>query len=174
LVASGQRDATKVPSTRRAPGLRWARKENTMRRFTMLSLTLALALAGPVLAQKPSAYPSKGQSASQQGKDDADCQAWAQQNTGVNPAQASQAANAPPPPRSGGVARGAVAGAAVGAIADGDTGKAAAAGAVVGGARQHRQRKEAQAAQQSGGASAMSAYWNAYANCMGNKGYSIK
>lgn len=137
-------------------------------------LIVAVALAGPALAQKPSAYPSKGQSASQQSKDDHDCQAWAQQNTGVNPAQAQQAANAPPPPRSGGVARGAVAGATVGAIADGDTGKAAAAGAVVGGARQNRQRREAQAAQNAGGASAMTAYWNAYANCMGNRGYSVK
>lgn len=141
---------------------------------TLTFLLVALALAGAALAQKPSAYPSKGQSAGQQGKDDAECQAWAQQNTGVNPAQAQQAAHAPPPPRTGGVARGAVAGATVGAIADGDTGKAAAAGAVVGGARQNRQRREAQAAQQAGGASAMSAYWNAYGNCMGSRGYSVK
>ena len=40
---------------------------------------LTLAFAAP--AQKPIAYPAKGQSSSQQSKDDGECQKWAQQNT---------------------------------------------------------------------------------------------
>jgi uncharacterized protein YcfJ len=123
------------------------------------SIFLVLCLAA-LAAQAQVAYPAKGQSASQQQKDDAECKSWA----------ASQAPAAPPP-QSGhvarGAARGAVGGAVVAGAVDGDSGKGAAAGAVVGGARANRQQKaQAGAAQQNNS--------NAYAACMQGRGYSVK
>ena len=99
---------------------------------TLAAIALVGALAIPVaLAQKPSVYPAKGQSAQQKQKDDRECYAWAKQDTGIDPAVAS----APAPQQTGpavgggervrGAARGAVGGAAIGAIA-GDAGTGAA------------------------------------------------
>lgn len=100
-------------------------------------------------------YPSKGQSAKQQSKDEGECYGWAKQQTGIDP---TAVANTPPPPsgpavgggeRLRGAARGALGGAAVGAIA-GDTGTGAGVGAVVGtmaGGRQARQDQQAQSQQ---------------------------
>ena len=53
--------------------------------FAVGASLLAVALAAP--AQKPSAYPAKGQSATQQSKDDGECLSWAKQNTGVDPSK---------------------------------------------------------------------------------------
>ena len=50
------------------------------------SLIVASALSLPAYAQQPIIYPSGGQSAEQQQKDQGECMAWAQQTTGVNPA----------------------------------------------------------------------------------------
>ena len=107
-------------------------------------LTLAFAAS----AQKPIAYPAKGQSTSQQSKDDGECGKWAQTNTGVNPSAPPPAqAAAPPPPPKGGRVKGAAAGAAVGAIGDNDVGDAAVKGAVVGGvAQRNRARGQQDAA----------------------------
>ena len=120
---------------------------------------LVLCLAA-IAVQAQVAYPAKGQSASQQQKDQAECQSWA----------ASQAGTAPPP-QSGqvarGAARGAVGGAVIAGAADGDSGKGAAAGAVIGGARAGRQQNaQASAAQQNKS--------NAYAACMQGRGYTVK
>jgi hypothetical protein len=150
------------------------------RTLTIGAALLALALSAS--AQKPAVYPAKGQSASQQSKDDGECLAWAKQNTGVdpaNPAPGAKPAAAPPPPK-GGVAKGAVAGAAVGAIGGNDVGSAAAKGAVIGGVAQHARKKgqaetaaaqnqQAQASQQQ----SMAAYYKAYGACMSGRGYSI-
>ena len=46
---------------------------------------LTIAFAAP--AQKPIVYPAKGQSASQQSKDDGECLAWAKTNTGIDPSK---------------------------------------------------------------------------------------
>ena len=132
--------------------------------------------------QKPVVYPAKGQSASQQSKDDGQCQTWAKQNTGVdpsNPAPSAQPAAAPPPPK-GGVAKGAAVGATVGAVGGNDVGSAAAKGAVVGGVAQHSRKKgqaeaaaaqnqQAQAAQQQ----AMTTFYKAYGACMSGRGYTV-
>lgn len=115
-------------------------------------------IAAAVQAQV--AYPAKGQSASQQQKDDAECRSWA----------AGQAGTAPPPQGgqvARGAARGAVGGAVVAGVADGDSGKGAAAGAVIGGVRAGRQQNaQASAAQQNTS--------NAYAACMEGRGYTVK
>lgn len=50
----------------------------------LIGATLS-SLAAVSAAQQPIAYPAKGQSAQQQ-KDIAECQAWAQQSTGISPA----------------------------------------------------------------------------------------
>ena len=103
----------------------------------------ALALALSAAAQKPAVYPAKGQSTSQQSKDEGECNAWAQQNSGVNPNAAPPAQAAAPPPQQGGRARGAAVGATVGAIGGNDVGNAAVKGAVVGGVAQRNRARPA-------------------------------
>ena len=125
-------------------------------------------------------YPAKGQSPEQQQKDESECHAWAVKSSGYDPA------NPPTVPQSsstrvtgtGARMRGAVGGAIVGEIADGDTGDAALAGAAIGGMserrRQRMQHQETQnraiQEQQSG----LSAYNKAKAACLEGRGYSVK
>ena len=142
---------------------------------------LVLGLASAGLAQTAIYYPSKGQSTEQQGKDVGECQAWAKQTTGVDPAAVS---SAPPPSGSAsggqrvrGAARGAAGGAAIGAIA-GDAGKGAAIGAAAGtvsGGRQARKAKD-QGQQQAAQAQSdkMATYNKAVAACMEGRGYVAK
>lgn len=135
-------------------------------------------------AQQPIVYPAKGQSAAQQSQDEGACYAWAKQTTGVDPAVL---AASPPPMNTGpavgggqravGGLRGALGGAALGAIA-GNTGKGAAYGAVVGtmaGGRRARvsrsvQNQQAVGAQQQ----SLNTYNRAFAACMEARGYTIK
>lgn len=124
-------------------------------------LTLIAAALFACAAQAQVVYPAKGQSASQQQKDQSECQAWAQ----------GQGGSAPPPqqgaPVARGAARGAVGGAVIAGVADGDTGKGAAAGAVVGGVRAGR-NQQAQQAQ------ASSNTQKGFAACMEGRGYTVK
>src|SRR5690242_522411 len=107
----------------------WRRSDmRRMKRIIISAMLLALPLAAT--AQKPIAYPAKGQSAEKQSKDEGECYAWAKKSTGIDPAVAS----APPPQETGpavgggerasGAMRGALGGAAIGAIA-GDAGEGA-------------------------------------------------
>lgn len=147
----------------------------------------ALWVVQSAMAQAPIIYPSKGQSAEQQNKDTAECEGWAQQNTGVDPAVLAEA-QAQAAPNSGasrhegvrGAARGAGAGAIIGAIA-GDAGKGAAIGAasggLAGGARQHRAQRRAEQtaeAQQGQVLEELARYRKAFAACMEGHGYVIK
>jgi hypothetical protein len=144
----------------------------------------ALCVLSPAHAQKPFAYPAKGQSASQQSKDDAECYAWAKQTTGIDPAAV---ASRPPPQETGpavgggerarGALRGAAGGAAIGAIA-GDAGKGAGIGAITGtmvGGRQARQQRDARnqqaVAQQQ---DVINTFYRAFGACMEGRGYTIK
>ena len=131
-----------------------------MQKRVAMACSLLVAFAATAV-QAQYVYPSKGQSPSQQQKDQSECQAWA----------ATQPGTAPPPPNQGqvarGAARGAVGGAVIAGVADGDSGKGAAAGAVVGGVRGNRQ-KQAQAA------GAQQANANAFGACMQGRGYSVK
>ncbi|MGZ5182358.1 MAG: hypothetical protein ACXWC2_17905, partial [Ramlibacter sp.] len=65
-----------------------------MSRSTQLAAAMLAAILVPALAQQPVAYPSKGQSAATQSRDEGDCHVWAKGKTGVDPAQL--AANPPP------------------------------------------------------------------------------
>lgn len=152
-----------------------------MKRIGAALLVLALPLGA--LAQQPVAYPNKGQSTATQNKDEGECHVWARNKTGIDPA--ALAAN-PPPQETGpavgggerlrGAARGAVGGAAIGAIA-GDTGKGAGVGAVggtmLGGhrARQNQEARNQQAQQQQQGQ--LQSYNNAYSACMKGRGYTV-
>jgi hypothetical protein len=139
-----------------------------MRRLPGLAAVFVVVLVSTASA-KTFIYPQKGQSAAQQSKDEGECRAWAQQQSGVDP-------NAPPPQaRHGrgtvrGGAKGAATGAAVGAIA-GDAGKGAAAGAVVGGVAGRRQSKRTAQAQQ---AETADTFNRAFAACMEGRGYTVK
>jgi hypothetical protein len=150
----------------------------------------ALAMAaGPALAQGI-VYPGKGQSPQQQQKDQADCNAWAVQQTGFNPANPQVAG--PPPPSSGapqgGVARGGARGAAIGAVGGaigGDAGKGAAigaaTGALIGGMRRRDQRRQEENSQQqyaqqqqAAMAQGQSAYNRALGACLEARGYTVR
>jgi hypothetical protein len=147
-----------------------------MSRFTpaLIAVTLA-AFATVSIAQKPSVYPAKKQTAQQQKQDDGECLAWAKKDTGIDPVAASQPAPQKTGPAVGGGERlkGAAGGAVIGGIA-GDAGAGAAVGTVVGGAKarknQQAQNQQAQQQQQQ----ARNTYYKAYAACMEGRGYSVK
>lgn len=150
-----------------------------------LTGVLVLTLGGSAFGQQPIIYPAKGQSASRQQSDTADCQLWAKQTTGVDPVALAQqgAAPAASPPQGGMVraaAGGAALGAAVGAIA-GDAGKGAAIGAVTGtaagGMRQRRAQQNAAAqtqANQQQTSQALTTYNRAVSACMTGRGYTVQ
>ncbi len=128
-------------------------------------------------------YPQKGQTPQRQAQDQGECQAWATQQTGINPGMPM--AQAPPPAQApqGGVLRGGARGAAVGAVGGaigGDAGKGAAigaaTGAMLGGMRrrdQVRQQETQQAQAQQMQASQMDTFNRAQATCLQARGYSV-
>ena len=132
------------------------------------------------------AFPSDGQSSSQQSKDEGDCYNWAVQNTGSDPFQAQQQQTAQATSGSGakGAVGGAAAGAVVGAIA-GDAGKGAAIGAGAGliagrskakGAQQATAQQSSQQIQAANQASAQqtAAFKKAFSACLEGKKYTVK
>ena len=136
-----------------------------------VALVALALLTGTALAQGY-VYPARGQSPQQQQKDQGECQAWAMQQPGANPA-------AVPPPQGpqGEMARGAARGAAVGAVGGaigGDAGKGAAigaaSGAMIGGMRRRDQQRAAQQQQ----ADANASFGRAYSACLEARGYSVK
>jgi hypothetical protein len=140
---------------------------------------LAPALPAPAAAQQIYAYPTKGQSADQQARDQQECSGWAIQQTGYNPAYPPPASGSQPV--AGGMLRGAAGGAAIGAVGGaigGDAGKGAAigagAGALFGGIRQH-ERNRSQAQQQAQySQQAYDAYRRAMSACLQGRGYSVQ
>lgn len=184
--------------------------------FTLLSAVGATGLlvaqappsgGTPAPAQKTIAstmsvyvFPTTGQDASQQSKDESECYNWAVQNTGTDPfqlqkqqqAQAQQTqAQQEQIAKSGGGAgmKGAVGGAAAGAligeIADDDAGEGAAIGAAAGmihGRRKARQGKKEAAAQaeaqgqqaQAATAEQMGNFKKAFSVCLEAKKYMVK
>ena len=104
-------------------------------------------------------YPAKGQDATVQSKDEAECYNWSKQQTGYDPVEptataVAQKVEAPPAQPTGararGAVRGAAAGAVVGEIADNDADEGAKTGAAVGvvaGGSRNRQAKRENEAQ---------------------------
>jgi hypothetical protein len=178
-------------------------------------LGISVALAMQAIAQTPPAtatpptlaastglqvYPAKGQDATLQGKDEADCYTWSKTSTGFDPSTpvATAAKVEPPPPQAAngsrvrGAARGAAAGAVVGEIVDDDASKGAEAGAVAGavvaGSRNRQARRaneqQAQAANQQAQAQAdqhnaeraagMEKFKKGMQACLEGRGYVVK
>jgi OmpA family protein len=142
-----------------------------------------LFATGSAWGQQTFVYPQKGQSPQQQAQDQGECQAWATQQTGINPmAMASAPSTASTQPQSSplrGAARGAAVGAVGGAIG-GDAGKGAAigaaTGAMVGGMRRRDQMEQQQAQQaqaQQAQAVQIDTYKRALSSCLSAKGYSV-
>lgn len=125
-------------------------------------------------------YPAKGQSPEQQRKDEGECHAWAVQNSGYDPANppAVPKAESPRVTGSGARVRGAVGGALIGEIADGDTGNAALAGAALGGLRERRKQRQQQTQVQNDAVQQQQAglakYNKARAACLEGRGYTVK
>jgi len=131
-------------------------------------------------------FPNADQTAEQKQQDEFTCYNWAKGETGFDPMAVPTATKAPPQEsaKQGGVARGAVRGAAVGQIVGGDsdsTWTGAAAGAAVGGMRRNDQKRKEQAAQQQWEqeqqqiyAEKRNNYNRAYAACMEGKDYTVR
>ena len=129
-------------------------------------------------------YPRNNQNAAQQQKDEAECYAWARQQTGIDPSAPPPAPQKAEQAKGGGAkgaAGGAAGGAAVGAVA-GDAGKGAAIGATAGAVHGRRQQKKAnkqaeQQAQQQASAQqkeTLNKFKNAFSSCTDARGYSVK
>jgi hypothetical protein len=145
---------------------------------------LSLAISATAWCQQPPpAYPSKGQSTTQQTTDTTECRTWAQQTTGIDPAAASQPAPQQTGPavgggqRARGAVRGAAAGAVIGEVSTGDAGKGAGVGAtagvVAGGAKARRDRAAQNSAAQGQQQQKMATFNNAWGTCMKGRGYTV-
>ena len=148
-----------------------------------LLLNIVPAASNHVQAAGMLIYPSKGQSAEQQKRDEYECHQWAVKQTGFDPTQMSQAPRHQSATRRGGAIRGALGGAllgaGIGAIA-GDAGKGAAIGAIAGGAgggiRQRRQNRAADEANRravQNQQAAINEYNRAKAVCLEGRGYKV-
>ena len=148
-------------------------------------LLLAMLISVDCVAQELMIYANEGQDDVQQDKDNYECYGWAKGQSGFDP-MALPTATEPPPEqqaKKGGVARGALGGAAVGGIVDGSDGAktGAAVGAVVGGARrarQNRQQAQAQAQYEQEQAAqyqmSRDGYNRAFGACMEGRGYTVR
>jgi hypothetical protein len=147
-----------------------------------------------------SAFPQKGQSATQQSQDESACYQWAVQNTGKDPfelqkqaqqqaqqaeAAKSQVAGSSKGAGAKGAVKGAAAGAVVGEIANDDAGKGAGVGAAAGAVAGRRKGKKAEAeatkqidqqaqAQQAATSQDMTNFKKAFTACLEGKGYIAK
>lgn len=144
----------------------------------------AMCMAFSAMAQQPVAYPAKGQSMQQQGKDDGECHVWAKQSTGIDPAVLAQTgpqqqtgAAVGGGERAGGALAGAAGGAIIGSVT-GNAGQGAAIGAVVGimaGGHRAREKQKAQNEQaQAQYQGQLNTFYRAYGACMEGRGYTIK
>lgn len=154
-------------------------------RTTAIILGAVLA-SGTALAQELYIYPAKGQSNDQMEKDKFECYTWARNDTGFDPMAVPTTTTAAPSgqKKSGGIARGALGGAALGAII-GDSSKSAkrgaAAGGLIGGVRQssanretERQQQEWQQRESANYSNNRNNYNRAYSACLEGRGYTVK
>ena len=180
-----------------------------MRRLIGISLLLALPFSsgiaqesGKSLAATLNVYvfPTDGQAADQQSKDEAECYGWATSNTGSDPfelqkqsaqqaqqteQQVAQAQAATQGAGAKGAVKGAAAGALIGEVTGGDAGESAAYGAAAGAVASRRrgraksqqaqeQAKEQGAAQQQASAGQIDNFKKAFSVCLEAKEYMVK
>ena len=193
--------------------------QNAIRKTTTLALAAILLSATLVTAQAPPAsgtaapaqktiastmsvyvFPTTGQDATQQSKDEAECYQWAVTNTGTDPfqlqkqqqaqaqqtqAQQQQIAQSGGGAGAKGAVKGAAAGALIGEIANDDAGEGAAYGAaagVIAGRRRAKSAKKEAAAQteqagqqaQASTAQQMDGFKKAFSVCLEAKKYMVK
>ncbi len=145
--------------------------------------------ASNVAIAQPYVYPSKGQSADQQRRDEHECYQWARQRTGFDPMQQPRTSSPPPQQQGqqGGLLRGAARGATLGVIGGaiaGNAGKGAAigaaTGALLGGFRRRDRRRQQQQAEQQWANQQAAQYQNAryeydraFGACLGGRGYTV-
>jgi hypothetical protein len=158
-------------------------------RFPVKSATMITALlfsAGTALASELYIYPAKGQSSEQQEKDKFECYNWAKKDTGFDP-MAVPTTSTPAPSsqkKSGGIVKGGLGGAALGAII-GDSSKSAKRGAVagglIGGVRQssknsqtEQNRQQWEQKESANYANNRNNYNRAYSACLEGRGYTVK
>ena len=147
-------------------------------RSRLLYVTVCVAvLAGSAAAQQY-VYPTRGQSAAKQQKDEAACSQWARTQSGYDPAHPPVVTPATPEPvtGSGSRAKGAAVGAVAGAIG-GNAGAGALGGAAVGGLARRARNRQAADAQNAAAAQHVAglqgAYSRARATCLGGRGYNV-
>ena len=156
-------------------------------RINLLAIACGTCIAATgMAADELMIFPNDDQTAEQQEADKYTCYSWAKGETDFDP-MALPTATEPPPQQSakqGGLARGAVRGAAVGQLIGGDsssTKSGAAAGAAVGGMRRNDQKRKEQQAQaqweqqqQQIYADNRNRYNRAYAACLEGKNYTVR
>ena len=157
-----------------------------MRRSSVIVSIVTALLSASVAAAEPVAYPTKGQSAEKQNRDEYECHEQAQKETGVDPVAVAEQATAASKSDSGGKsgAGSAAGGAAMGAMrgaAEGDAGAGALHGAgmgrliaVIRSRRQMEQQQQAGATQNADLRAQLDKYDRAYAACMTARGYEVK
>jgi hypothetical protein len=163
-------------------------KEYKMK-FSIIFGVVAVALiseATSAMANDLIVFPANDQTPEQMEQDKYSCYGWAKGQTGFDP-MAVPTASTPPPSqqkKSGGVARGALGGAALGLII-GDSGssaaRGAAAGGLMGGVRQgsansatEQKTKEWERQETNKYINARNQYNRAYGACLEGKGYTVK
>jgi len=170
----------------------------------LAAVPLSFAIAaegGKTLASTLEVYvfPTEGQAADQQSKDEAECYSWATSNTGSDPfdlqkqseqqqqteQQVAQAQGATQGVGARGAVKGAAAGAIIGEVSGGDAGESAAIGAAVGAVASRRrgraasqqaqqQAKEQGAAQQQATQEQVENFKKAFSVCLEAKEYMVK
>lgn len=134
-------------------------------------------------------YPTKNQSAEQQGKDDYECFNWARNQTGHDPLNQKtpeQPQVAAKPKADGsrirGALRGAAGGAVIGEIADDEAGKGAGVGAAVGAMRAGKEKRRKQREQQQSAVAEAEqiaqqqtdGFNRAFSACLQGRGYTVQ
>jgi hypothetical protein len=147
-----------------------------------LGTILAMAVGQPAAAQG-FVYPAQGQTPEQQATDEAECSAWASQQTGINPSQQAPQVGGSGGSTGGEVVGGAARGAALGAIGGligGSAGTGAAIGAGVGATAglfnrvgQERQQQQAQQQANAQHQAQLQEYYRARAACLTGRGYTV-
>ncbi|APV52230.1 hypothetical protein BWI17_01375 [Betaproteobacteria bacterium GR16-43] len=148
-----------------------------------LAMAIAATFSAGVSAQT-FVYPAKGQSPTQQKKDEGECHVWAVDQSKYDPANPPKQAAAPAAPTTatgstpGAGVRGAARGAVAGEIINGDASSGAAVGAVAARGASRRQNA-AQAQQQQTAAvqqdqAGLGLYQKARGACLEGRGYTVK
>ena len=156
-----------------------------MRRSSVIVSIVTALLSASVAAAEPVAYPTKGQSAEKQNRDEYECHESAQKETGVDPVAVAEQSMASSGSANKGAGMGSgLSGAGMGAMrgaAEGDAGAGALHGAgmgrliaVIRSRRQMEKQQDAATEQNADARAQLDKYDQAYGACLTKRGYSVK